>query len=257
MSDYDVCMAIFDCLELGTIQNYFIRTTNVITPDILSAYTDVILPRFMRKYGHGGLIGWKHDYSARYTNAGAKTFYMKKTIVVSRWILNSHLTKFSDLNDLFLHEIAHANAWMKHGDIGHGPNWKREAQLIGCSAERCLPRKYLMTNHNLYKLECDFIDDPCIVKCLLKFNPKNPSKLKTKAVLKCKKHQLKLQVVQHIMDNKVVEDFISKMSFGINNDDVNDVVYIDDGDIIEVDGDGNVDLVEPNVCVSICGETAS
>lgn len=35
------------------------------------------------------------------------------------------------------HEVAHAVAWLRHGDHGHGDAWKREALRLGIEPTRC------------------------------------------------------------------------------------------------------------------------
>jgi hypothetical protein len=36
------------------------------------------------------------------------------------------------LRDTLLHEMAHAEAWLRHGHQGHGPIWRRVAERVGC-----------------------------------------------------------------------------------------------------------------------------
>ena len=36
------------------------------------------------------------------------------------------------LEDTLLHEMAHAEAWLRHGHRGHGPVWRRVARRVGC-----------------------------------------------------------------------------------------------------------------------------
>ncbi len=40
-----------------------------------------------------------------------------------------------ELEDTLLHEMAHMEAWIRHGDRGHGAAWKRIAARVGCQAE--------------------------------------------------------------------------------------------------------------------------
>ncbi|MFQ5537996.1 MAG: SprT-like domain-containing protein [Gemmatimonadota bacterium] len=39
--------------------------------------------------------------------------------------------------DTFLHELAHVAAYLIDGERGHGPPWKRWAEIAGCRPERC------------------------------------------------------------------------------------------------------------------------
>ncbi len=42
-----------------------------------------------------------------------------------------------ELVDTLLHEMAHVEAWMRHGDRGHGPVWKAVARRVGCEDSAC------------------------------------------------------------------------------------------------------------------------
>jgi predicted SprT family Zn-dependent metalloprotease len=37
------------------------------------------------------------------------------------------------LEDTMLHEMAHAEAWLRHGQRGHGTAWRRIAERVGCT----------------------------------------------------------------------------------------------------------------------------
>ncbi len=39
-----------------------------------------------------------------------------------------------ELLDTLLHEMAHIEAWLVHGDRGHGEDWRRVAERVGCEA---------------------------------------------------------------------------------------------------------------------------
>ena len=41
------------------------------------------------------------------------------------------------LEETLLHEMAHAEAWLAHGDRGHGPVWRTIARRVGCEARAC------------------------------------------------------------------------------------------------------------------------
>ena len=44
------------------------------------------------------------------------------------------------LEDTLLHEMAHAEAWLRHGHRGHGREWRRVAERVGCT-----PRALIQT----------------------------------------------------------------------------------------------------------------
>lgn len=41
------------------------------------------------------------------------------------------------LRETMLHELAHVEAWLVHGDRGHGAEWKRIARRVGCRPRAC------------------------------------------------------------------------------------------------------------------------
>ncbi len=84
-------------------------------------------------------------------------FAPKRLIKIGDWMCKSPITSF---DDLILHEIAHANAGP---GAGHGPIWKAEARRIGCTADRCMPKKYLGTRADLVVARCTHISDQCVV----------------------------------------------------------------------------------------------
>lgn len=43
------------------------------------------------------------------------------------------------LYETMLHELAHVEAWLDHGDRGHGAHWRRIARRLGCVPRACTP----------------------------------------------------------------------------------------------------------------------
>ncbi len=41
------------------------------------------------------------------------------------------------LEETLLHEMAHGEAWLVHGDRGHGPVWRAIARRVGCEPRAC------------------------------------------------------------------------------------------------------------------------
>lgn len=41
------------------------------------------------------------------------------------------------LRETMLHELAHVEAWLLHGDRGHGREWRRIARRLGCAPRAC------------------------------------------------------------------------------------------------------------------------
>lgn len=80
-----------------------------------------------------GLEGWTVDFDAAKRRAGICR-YERKVIGLSAPLTRLH--DEAEVRDTILHEIAHA---LVGPGAGHGPVWKAQAQVIGCSATRCVP----------------------------------------------------------------------------------------------------------------------
>jgi len=46
------------------------------------------------------------------------------------------------LRDTLLHEMAHAEAWLRHSQRGHGRIWQRIAARVGCDARACSAMRF-------------------------------------------------------------------------------------------------------------------
>jgi hypothetical protein len=60
--------------------------------------------------------------------------------VVLELALNIHLMLPDNeavLLDTLLHEMTHIEAWLEHGERGHGRQWKQIANRVGCEATAC------------------------------------------------------------------------------------------------------------------------
>jgi predicted SprT family Zn-dependent metalloprotease len=78
-----------------------------------------------------GLLGWRAKLDNAVRRYGACD-YSRKLITLSNNLVQ--LNDERSVLDTTLHEIAHALAGPR---AGHGPEWRRVAQAIGCSPERC------------------------------------------------------------------------------------------------------------------------
>jgi len=82
----------------------------------------------------------KHDlkgYSFEWLcskRVNGQCFYVSKIIKLSKTYVE--LNNFNNVYDTILHEIAHALAWKKGNDDGHGQYWKAICKNIGCSGKR-------------------------------------------------------------------------------------------------------------------------
>jgi predicted SprT family Zn-dependent metalloprotease len=60
--------------------------------------------------------------------------------IVLELALNIHLMLPGNeaiLLDTLLHEMTHMEAWLRHGERAHGPDWKEIARRVGCEATAC------------------------------------------------------------------------------------------------------------------------
>lgn len=76
------------------------------------------------------LDGWRFEWDRAVKRAGA-CHYGQRKITLSR-PLAARWESLDDWRDTILHEIAHALTPGAH----HGPEWKRQARALGCSASR-------------------------------------------------------------------------------------------------------------------------
>lgn len=227
---------------------------------IYQIYVSLMLPRCMAEKGHGGLTDWKGSTGGRLKTSGGNCNYRSKLIQIADWMIESDITKFEDLRETILHEIAHANAWLKHKENGHGAMWIREAKLIGCTGLRCMPDKFIAAVAESAVYKCRYASDKCICvktgskKALTMFSKKMPT-------LVCKKHRVPFDLVEikpyepnaHEKLKKL-EEFrkqqgLHGLSFGNESFGNKNIIEVDDGDVIEVDEDGEIYYAEPDVCL--------
>lgn len=103
----------------------------------------------------GDLWKVKYDRSkARYGSCDER----KKTISLSK--IHAKFATDSEFKNTVLHEIAHAIAG--HA-AGHGKEWKRVAQELGCDAKRCHPaneehQAYLDRHMKRVQCPCGHVD---------------------------------------------------------------------------------------------------
>lgn len=72
----------------------------------------------------------------RYGPAGGATAAPAASRTVQEIAIASDLllpANRGSLEDTLLHEMAHAEAWLRHGHRGHGRLWRRVAERVGCT----------------------------------------------------------------------------------------------------------------------------
>lgn len=208
---------------------------------IYNAYTMMMLHKYMKEKGFEELSKWTCSLGGRLRTAGGNCNFNKRHIQIADWFIESEITKFEDIRETILHEIAHANAWLKHKESKHGPLWVKEAKLIGCTGNRCLPKKYsgILFESAVYK--CMNLSDKCIC---IKTGSKQSLSMYSKKIptLVCIKHRLKFDYIE-------TRPYVppGEHSFGNNYND--NIVLIDDGEVIEIGSNGDIISLEPDVCI--------
>ncbi len=218
---------------------------------IYNVYVNMMLLKCMEEKGFNGLSGWKGyvgEMPKGYKRTGGACFFMEEYIKIANWIIESDITKFEDLKNTILHEIAHANAWLKYRESKHGPKWKQEARRIGCTGDRCLPKKYGAEWFESTVYKCKHPSDKCICiksgtkRALTMFSNKIPKMV-------CKKHMVTFDYVETKEydpdDDSNWWNNLSGYSFGSNEK----FVLVEDGEVIDIDSDGDIVSIEPDICI--------
>jgi predicted SprT family Zn-dependent metalloprotease len=213
---------------------------------IYKVYVNMMLGKCMKEKGYEGLDGWTGTTGGKLRTSGGNCTFSKKLIQIADWMIESDITKFDDIKETILHEIAHANSWLKYGVKDHGPVWIREARLIGCTGDRCLPKKYTALLMECVVYKCKYPSNKCLcIKTGSKQSINNFSRKMPNLV--CKNHRVPFDYIETTSFDPEfkIEDFKKRYSFGNKNE----FIEIDDGEVIEVDKDGDVYTVDPNICL--------
>lgn len=99
-------------------------------------------------------LGWCFEFNDRKRAAGLCS-RTKKTIYISKWLLEQNLDKALKFEDTIRHEIAHAIDNEVRGFSNHDKVWKLIAIKILCNGERCYEISEIQTKvETKYKLVC-------------------------------------------------------------------------------------------------------
>lgn len=139
-----------DATDIDSIHKHFTGVAIKSKVDrlfVYRVYTELMLKKCMKVTGHDGLKDWSCEINENVV--GGRCSIRSKTIKIGTWFIENDVTDLDDLKNAILHEIAHANAWIKHKDDGHGQAWVKEALLIGCDGSMRMPRKYVHPSHKV------------------------------------------------------------------------------------------------------------
>jgi len=109
--------------------------------------TQVLAETLMKKHGIWEQ-GWRFQFDRGLRRFGVCK-YRNKIISLSRYLVE--LNNREDVQDVILHEIAHAIAGFKEG---HGYKWKMVCVQIGAKPERCYDSDKVETPELKYYAKC-------------------------------------------------------------------------------------------------------
>lgn len=79
-----------------------------------------------------GLQDWEFGWDKAKRRLGV-CHLLKKRISISVYFVHANQHSPHEIRDTILHEIAHALAWVRHGERNHGPKWKQICREIGAT----------------------------------------------------------------------------------------------------------------------------
>ena len=96
-----------------------------------------------------GLNDWVFEYQELLSHNLARCCYKRKTIIVNTTCL--YIVDYPTLEDIMLHEIAHALVGCEHG---HDEIWRSKAIEIGCTGQiRKEVKELLKVGEDTYKIK--------------------------------------------------------------------------------------------------------
>jgi len=98
--------------------------------------------------------GWKFEFNSRKRAAGVCS-RERKTIYLSKYLLEQNLHKSLEFENTIRHELAHAIDIEMRGKSDHSRVWKAIAKAVLCTAERCYTGSEIGDKKSKYTLVCD------------------------------------------------------------------------------------------------------
>lgn len=134
--------------------------------------------------------GWRFEYNTRKKSAGLCS-PRKKTIYLSKYLVEQNLHKSLEFENTLRHELAHAIDFEMRGKSDHSRVWKAVAREVLCTAERCYKNEDIVDSKSKYTFVCT--DECC--------NYKVPSHKKVSSNARsyriCPTHRTKLKQIQN------------------------------------------------------------
>lgn len=213
-----------------------------------------MLLKLIDERGIDGLLDWSYDI--RDVSAAGLCDNTNKIIIISEWILEDSATKFDDIYDTIIHEIAHANRYIIAKDTTHGPEWQEEAIALGGTGDACLPPKYAFVERyyfNTIVCHCTNETDKCVCIAIVR---KTKIERTKKLVVMCEKHDklYEITAIRELMiaDQEIAVEILPEYGVtkyrGNNFGNTSHVHYVADGEVVELE-DGDIHKVEPIECM--------
>lgn len=99
-------------------------------------------------------LGWCFEFNDRKRALGLCS-KRRKTIYLSKWLIENSDNGIDTWNNTILHEIAHAIDFEIRGRSAHDYHWRRIAKTIGCDGQRCSVVDYAKDVQAKYTTKCD------------------------------------------------------------------------------------------------------
>ncbi|MCD8062529.1 MAG: SprT-like domain-containing protein [Akkermansiaceae bacterium] len=132
------------------------------------------------KLDEHGLHDWQFGWDRARRRLGVCRL-QEKSITLSIHFVRANLEAPHEIRDTVLHEIAHALAWVRHGERTHGPLWKRICREIGAvpraaarqDAIRVTTYKYILRLKTTGEIVAKYHRRPVFAKHLKRLALKN------------------------------------------------------------------------------------
>jgi len=99
-------------------------------------------------------LGWTFEFNNRKSSAGLCN-YTKKTIYLSKYLVNQNLEKSLEFENTLRHELAHALDGAMGQRNHHNRVWQLIAKQVLCTAERCYSSNDIKDTKSKYTFVCD------------------------------------------------------------------------------------------------------
>jgi predicted SprT family Zn-dependent metalloprotease len=101
---------------------------------------------------HYGLSDWTFQFTRKKRVFGTCYFKLKEIHLSS---VLTECNSVAQVHDTILHEIAHALAYLKHGEVGHGKRWRDICVQIGAEPKQYMTSKAVRVKPKYYMINSE------------------------------------------------------------------------------------------------------